>query len=88
MLLKEDGSLDVERINKLPLEEYMDTVGDFTEEQYCEYLKKSPINESRSPMKVVYHNPKIEEECEINECSNADTFLNEMREKNRRRLHE
>ena len=31
-LLKEDGSLDVEHINKLPLEEYMDTIGDLSEE--------------------------------------------------------
>ena len=27
--LKEDGSLDIERINKLPLEEYMNAMGDY-----------------------------------------------------------
>ena len=29
MLLKEDGSLDVERMNSLPLEEWMDEMGGF-----------------------------------------------------------
>ena len=32
-LLKEDGSLDVEHINKLPLEEYMNTMDDISEKQ-------------------------------------------------------
>ena len=36
--LKEDGSLDIKRINQLPIEEYMDVVGDLTEEQYKESL--------------------------------------------------
>lgn len=31
-LLKEDGSLDIERINKLPLEEHMNEIGSFTRE--------------------------------------------------------
>ena len=52
-LLKEDGSLDVEHINKLPLEEYMDTIGDLSEEQYEEYLSKLPINESNEPIRVI-----------------------------------
>ena len=41
-LLKEDGSLDIERINKLPLEEYMEEIGGLTEEQYKEYGCLSP----------------------------------------------
>ena len=52
-LLKEDGSLDVEHINKLPLEEYMDTIGDLSEEQYKEYLSKLPVNESNEPIRVI-----------------------------------
>ena len=43
-LLKEDGSLDVERIDKLPLEEYMNAMGDLTQGQVKEYISKSPIN--------------------------------------------
>ena len=51
--LKEDGSLDIKRINKLPIEEYMDVVGDLTEEQYEEYLSKLPINESNEPIRII-----------------------------------
>lgn len=51
-LLKEDGSLDIERINSLPLEEYMDAMGDLTQEQVQEYLSKLPINESDEPMRA------------------------------------
>ena len=37
-LLKEDGSLDAERINQLPLEEYKEEIGTLTEEQYKKNL--------------------------------------------------
>lgn len=53
-LLKEDGSLDIERINKLPLKEYMEEIGDFTEEQYKEYVSKLPINEDKEPMQPIH----------------------------------
>ena len=52
-LLKEDGSLDIERMNNLPYEEYMDAMGDLTKEQVEEYLSKLPINESDEPMRAV-----------------------------------
>ena len=56
--LKEDGSLDIKRINQLPIEEYMDVVGDLTEEQYEEYLSKLPINESNEPIRIIkVHSP-------------------------------
>ena len=42
VILKEDGSLDIERMNSLPLEEWMDEVGDLTQEQVEEYLSKLP----------------------------------------------
>lgn len=40
VLLKEDGSLDVERINKLPLDERLEEIGRFTREQVEEYFPK------------------------------------------------
>ena len=49
-LLKEDGSLDIERINNLPLEEYMEAMGDLTEEQIKEYNSKLPTDVSYSQM--------------------------------------
>ena len=59
-LLKEDGSLDVEWINKLPLGERLDEMRKFTREQMEEYFSKVGItfNESAKPTKVDY---KIEE---------------------------
>ena len=51
--LNEDCSLDIKRINQLPIEEYMDVVGDLTEEQYEEYLSKLPINESNEPIRII-----------------------------------
>ena len=55
--LKEDGSLDVERINKLPLDERLHEIGKFTREQVEEYFSKVPIKESSmsiTPVKVDY----------------------------------
>ena len=43
---KEDGSLDIEWINKLPLEEHFKVVESLTEKQFKEYLSKKTINES------------------------------------------
>lgn len=60
--LKEDGSLDIERINQLPLEEYMDMFGEFTQEQVNEYNSKLPINESKEPMKAVVVDYPMEED--------------------------
>ena len=47
VLLKEDGSLDIERIQKLPYKEYIHEISNFTKEQYEEYVSKIPINESQ-----------------------------------------
>lgn len=46
--LKEDGSLDIERIHKLPYDEYMYELTHFTKEQREEYFSALPINESKS----------------------------------------
>ena len=42
-LLKKDGSLDVERIQKLPYNEYIHVISNFTKEQYDEYVSRIPI---------------------------------------------
>ena len=58
--INEDGSLDVERINSLPLDERLKEMGKFSREQMEEYFSKVGIsfNESTKPIKVDY---KIEE---------------------------
>ena len=42
-LLKEDGSLDVDRIRKLPFEDKKRELSRFTREQMNEYVSKIPI---------------------------------------------
>jgi hypothetical protein len=64
--------LDVEHINKLPLEEYMDTIGDLSEEQYEEYLSKLPINESNEPIRVI----KVDRSMGVN----ADDVINKIKD--------
>ena len=75
-LLKEDGSLDIEHINSLPLREYMDVMGDLTQEQVQEYLSKLPINESDEPMRATKVDWLTDEE-----KVTAKEFLNNQRKK-------
>ena len=83
VFLKEDGSLDVDRINKLPLEEYMDMMGDLTQEQVKEYLTKLPINESKELMKAVIVDYTLEEELERGGVI-AEDLVNNLRKKRMR----
>ena len=57
--LKEDGSLDVERINKLPYEEKIHEISKFTREQVEEYFSKCPV--CHGPIKPVKVNYKMED---------------------------
>lgn len=76
--LKENGELDVERINKLPIEEYMEVIGGLTEEQYKEYLSNLPINESKEPVRAVVIDYTLEEELEIGSVL-AEDLINKLR---------
>ena len=62
--LKEDGSLDIEYYNSLPLEEWMDEFAALTDEQVDEYISKLPVNESRGPVRVIVSDYTLEEELE------------------------
>lgn len=52
-LLKEDGSLDVERIDSLPLEEHKKEVESLNQAQFKEYYSKRIIKDSQPPVKVI-----------------------------------
>lgn len=80
-ILKEDGSLNVELINKLPIEEYMETMGDLTQEQIKEYLCKTPINESKESMRAIQVDYTIEEEIALKGSVFIEDFINKEREK-------
>lgn len=60
-LLKEDGSLDIEWINNLPLEEHCKVVASFTEKQFKEYLSKNPVDKSKNAPRSIYTDKPIEE---------------------------
>lgn len=81
--LKEDGSLDVKRISKLPSEEFEKVLLNLTEEQLDEYY--SVLSESKSkpkptivPTKV---NFRLEDALANGTLVDAEKFLNEMLEK-------
>ena len=82
-LLKEDGSLDIERINKLPLEEWMKEIGNLTDKQFNEYNSKSPINESKGPVPPIIVDYTLEEDIERNKIVNADDLINKLRNNER-----
>lgn len=52
-LLKEDGSLNMEWLDSLPLEEHLKVFGRLTREQVNEYWSRIPLNESKGPTRPV-----------------------------------
>lgn len=75
--LKENGELDIERINEQPIE-YMEVIGGLTEEQYKEYLSNLPINESKEPVRAVVVDYTLEEELERGSVL-AEDLINKLR---------
>ena len=84
--LKEDGSVDVERINQLPLEEWMDVVGEMTDEQYAYFESKTPLNESTEPYKGVIVSDKLFERIERDYIKTEKLFkeINENKKKQKK----
>ncbi len=80
VLLKEDGGLDIERINQLPFEEYMKEMGSLTEAQVNEYLSVLPINESNEPVQAVEVEYTLRDELEQGAVIASDYIKNKVRE--------
>lgn len=78
-LLKEDGGLDIERINQLPFEEYMKEMGSLTEAQVNEYLSVLPINESNEPVQAVEVEYTLRDELEQGAVIASDYIKNKVR---------
>ena len=79
--LKEDGSLDVERIHQLPIEEYAKIVSSFSDSQLAYYISKLPVSESQQPIKAVFVDYTMEDEIRRGTGVDAEVFFNEMRRK-------
>ena len=78
--LKEDGSLDIERINNLPIEDYITVIENLTAEQHQYYNSKMPINEGPQHTKAIFVDCTIEDEIK-NGAVNILDYLNEKRKK-------
>lgn len=77
-LLKEDGSLDVERINQLPIDEYIHEIENLTNDQFEEYSSKRPINECKETAKAIFVDYTLEEDIERNGLVEVDEFLDRI----------
>lgn len=51
--LHEINNRNIEQINKLSIEEYMDAMGDLTMPQVKEYISKLELKESSGPMQAI-----------------------------------
>ena len=71
--------MDIDRINALPFEEYMDMMGDLTEEQIDEYMSKVHLVESHEPYTGVWVDYTLEEERKRGSVD-AREFLNNLKE--------
>ena len=80
VFLKEDGSLDIERINNLPLLEYYDMLGTLTEAQVEEYCSTIPLNEMKKPLQTTKVDFTIEEAIASGTMVDAEKFINKMRQ--------
>ena len=71
--------MNIEWINKLPYEEYMNAMGNLTQEQVEEYLSTLPMNESKVPVKVTMVDYTLEDDLARGAVVFED-FLNKMRQ--------
>ena len=80
-LLKEDGSLDVEFINNLPHDEYINVIGNLTEQQFEEYVSKNVINEDCESFPIHTINTSIEEYVRRNGLVPLNETINNLHKK-------
>lgn len=78
--LKDDGSLDVERINNLPIDEYINVIEDLTESQREYYNSKLPVNDGNQHTKAVFVDNTMEDEIKRGAVE-AESFLKGLRDK-------
>lgn len=82
--LKEDGCLDIEAINGLPIEDKKDVIASFSREQYNEYLKSLPLDESNEPIKPIKVDYTLEEALEWGMFVDAKEVIDNIGKKYRK----
>lgn len=79
VFLKEDGSLDIERMNALPIEEHMKMVGELTDDQYHQYVASFPENDGTQPVKAIVVDYSMEDEIKRGTAVDIDEYLKRKR---------
>ena len=74
--VKEDGTLDTELINKLPLDDYMDVMGWLSESQIDYYMANTPMEPSTGP---VIHIPEEDDIIDLGWGVDAKKLLDQMK---------
>lgn len=80
VFLKEDGSLDIERIDKLSIEEHMTMLEEFTSKQMNEYLSRCSINEDNNCPRNIIVDYTMEDELKRGSGIDMDIFLKKMKD--------
>lgn len=62
--LKPDGTLDIEYINQLPIEEYIEVISSLTDEQYAFFHSNKQVSKSCHHRKGMIVNYTMEDEIE------------------------
>lgn len=79
VFLKEDGTLDIERIDQLPVEEHMKMLGEFTSKQMDYYMSTLPADGSNCPRNIIV-DYTMEDEIKRGTGIDADEYLKKWRE--------
>lgn len=74
VFLKEDGNLDIERINQLPTEEYIKMIDELTDEQYHFYVSNCPPH-----TKAIVVDYSMEDEIKRGTAVDLDDVLEKLR---------
>ena len=83
--LKEDGTVDVEKIDNLSSEEYLHVLENMTQEQYRYYSDHGPINKGgNAPTKAIKVNYTLEEAIEKGIIVDATEHIKKLRDSTNR----
>ena len=86
--VKEDGKLDVELINKLPLDDYMEVMGSLSSSQFDYYMANTQMEPSTGPVKPILEKDDI---IDLGWGVDAKKLLDQMKrqlDKNKNSSHE
>lgn len=84
LYLNEDGSINREKIDKLPIDEFGKVLGCMTQSEYREYNSIPPINVKQGPIRVRKGGYSIKKELANGAVIADDDYFRELKEKIRK----